>query len=307
MTAAGDALTVRDLRKRYGTLQAVDGISFSVRRGEVFGMLGPNGAGKTTTIEIIEGLRRADSGAVQMLGRDLARDPAAIKERIGVQLQTPTLLPRLSVTELLSLFGSFYARAVPPAELIRMVGLEASRNQLAGTLSGGQAQRLSLALALVNQPELLFLDEPTTGLDPQARANLWELIESVRASGATVLLTTHYMEEAERLCDRVAIVDHGQIVALDSPRQLIAAHFNETAIRIGLDGALHESLSGLPAVTHVEAHTEAVTLFTTDVAATIAALLELARTRERTLTDLLVRSATLEDVFLTLTGRRLRE
>jgi ABC-2 type transport system ATP-binding protein len=227
---ASPAIEVIGLRKRYGAVQAVDGISFTVRRGEVFGMLGPNGAGKTTTVEIIEGLRPADSGRVTVLGLDVARQPRAVKERVGVQLQTPALLPRLTVRELVALFASFYRTARSPDEVIALVGLEESGDRLAGTLSGGQTQRLSLALALVNRPEIVFLDEPTTGLDPQARLSLWGLIERVRAEGTTVVLTTHYMEEAERLCDRVAIIDRGRIVALDAPRALIAAHFQETAI-----------------------------------------------------------------------------
>ena len=309
------AIDVEDLRKRYGAVQAVDGVSFHVERGEVFGMLGPNGAGKTTTIEIVEGLRRADGGRATVLGVDVAARPRAVKERIGVQLQTPSLLPRLTVAELLDLFGSFFARARPVDELVSLVGLEESRGRLAGTLSGGQAQRLSIALALVNRPEVVFLDEPTTGLDPQARVSLWGLIESIRSEGATVVLTTHYLEEAERLCDRVAIVDHGRIVALDTPRRLIDASFNETAIIFRLPSAdmtdtgavdpfLWKHLAG---VRQVERDRDSVSLYSADVPATMAALLAFARERGMTLRDLHVRGATLEDVFLRLTGRRLRE
>ena len=304
---AGPAIEVSALRKRYGAVQAVDGISFSVARGEVFGMLGPNGAGKTTTVEIVAGLRTADSGRVSVLGHDVARRPRAVKERIGVQLQTPTLLPRLTVSELLDLFGSFFSRARPPGELIRLVGLEESRDRPAGTLSGGQAQRLSIALALVNRPEVVFLDEPTTGLDPQARANLWDLIATVRAAGTTVLLTTHYMEEAERLCDRVAIVDHGRIVALDTPRRLIATHFRDTAVIFRLPGAPRDELEQLAGVRQVQVDGDDVTLYSADVPDTMAALLALTRRRGDALTSLHVRGATLEDVFLKLTGRRLRE
>jgi ABC-2 type transport system ATP-binding protein len=285
----------------------VDGISFSVARGEVFGMLGPNGAGKTTTVEIVEGLREPDAGRVSVLGYDVAQHPRAVKERIGIQLQTPSLLPRLTVAELLELFGSFYARSRPADDLIALVGLEESRGRLAGTLSGGQAQRLSVALALVNQPDVIFLDEPTTGLDPQARVNLWDLIETVRAEGITVLLTTHYMEEAERLCDRVAIVDHGRIVALDTPRQLIEANFDETAINFRMAHLDQAALGMLAGVNRVQTDSDDVTLSTADVPATMAALLNLTRTRGAALQNLHVRGATLEDVFLKLTGRRLRE
>ncbi len=309
MTATGDtvAIEVDGLRKRYGDVQAVDGIGFSVRRGEVFGMLGPNGAGKTTTVEIVEGLRTADSGRVTVLGYDVARQPREIKQRIGVQLQSAALLPRLTARELLELFGSFFHNPRPADDLIREVGLEESRDRRAGTLSGGQAQRLSIALALVNRPDVVFLDEPTTGLDPQARVNLWDLIERVRAAGATVLLTTHYMEEAERLCDRVAIVDHGRIVALDTPRGLIEANFPETAVIFRLPNPPTAELGRLAGVRRIAVEGEEVTLYTADVPATMAALLDLVRTRGDALHHLHVRGATLEDVFLKLTGRRLRE
>jgi ABC-2 type transport system ATP-binding protein len=304
MTAAID---VQDLRKRYGDVQAVDGISFTVEQGEVFGMLGPNGAGKTTTVEIVEGLRQADSGRVTVLGRDVAQQTEEVKQRIGVQLQQPALLPRLTVAEILALFGSFFERSRPVGELVRMVGLEESRDRQAGQLSGGQAQRLSVALALVNQPEIVFLDEPTTGLDPQARANLWELIEAIRAEGATILLTTHYMEEAERLCDRVAIVDHGQIVALESPRRLIEANFSETAVIFRMWDAPVAELERLAGVHRAETDDDEVTLYSEDVPATMAGLLAFTRDRGQSLENLYVRGATLEDVFLRLTGRRLRE
>jgi ABC-2 type transport system ATP-binding protein len=301
------AIEAQEISKRYGTVQAVDGISFTVERGEVFGMLGPNGAGKTTTVEIVEGLRTADSGRVTVLGYDVARQTRAVKERIGVQLQQPTLLPRLTAAEVLTLFGSFFERTRPVDELVAMVGLEESRDRLAGDLSGGQAQRLSVALALVNRPEVVFLDEPTTGLDPQARANLWDLIESIRAEGATVLLTTHYMEEAERLCDRVAIVDHGRIVALDAPRQLIDANFSETAIIFRLRAAPTSELERLDGVRRAQTDGDEVTLYSADVPATMAALLAFGREHGERLENLHVRGATLEDVFLRLTGRRLRE
>jgi ABC-2 type transport system ATP-binding protein len=298
------AIEADDLRKRYGNVQAVDGVSFRVERGEVFGMLGPNGAGKTTTIEMVEGLRRPDGGRALVLGYDVVAQPRAVKELIGVQLQTPSLLPRLTVAEVLALFAGFFARARPVDELVALVGLEESRDRPAGKLSGGQAQRLSVALALVNRPEVVFLDEPTTGLDPQARANLWDVIETVRAEGAAVLLTTHYMEEAERLCDRVAIVDGGRIVALDAPRRLIEANFSETAVSFRLRAAPVEALERLAGVRRVEAD---ITLYTADVPAAMAALLAFSESDGERIADLYVRGATLEDVFLRLTGRRLRE
>ncbi|HEV8468434.1 MAG TPA: ABC transporter ATP-binding protein [Candidatus Limnocylindria bacterium] len=214
---------VNDLRKRYGEIQAVRGISFQVEQGEVFGMLGPNGAGKTTTVEILEGLRRADGGSAVVAGVDVFADSSGVKHRIGVQLQASAFPENLTVRETVMFFANCYEVAVDPAILLRSVGLEDREKQRQDTLSGGQRQRLSIATALVNSPQILFLDEPTTGLDPQARRNLWDLIRGIRARGTTVFLTTHYLDEAEVLCDRVAIIDEGRLVALDSPRQLIAA------------------------------------------------------------------------------------
>ena len=216
-------VSVRDLRKRYGPIEAVAGISFDVNEGEVFGLLGPNGAGKTTTVEILEGLRRADSGSAIVAGIDVTRDPAGVKDRIGVQLQSSAFPENFLAREIVELFGIFYDRRVDARALLRSVGLEDRAGQRAEKLSGGQRQRLSIAVAMVNEPRVLFLDEPTTGLDPQARRNLWELIRSIRGRGTTVLLTTHYLEEAEVLCERVAIMDGGRIPALDAPRALIDA------------------------------------------------------------------------------------
>jgi len=213
---------VTDLRKRYGKIEAVRGISFQVEQGEVFGMLGPNGAGKTTTVEILEGLRRADGGSAVVAGIDVFADPSGVKHRIGVQLQASAFPENLTVRETVMFFANCYEVAVDPASLLRSVGLEDREKQRQDTLSGGQRQRLSIATALVNSPQILFLDEPTTGLDPQARRNLWELIRGIRTRGTTVFMTTHYLDEAEVLCDRVAIIDEGRLVALDSPRQLVA-------------------------------------------------------------------------------------
>ena len=214
-------VSVRDLRKRYGAIEAVRGISFDVEQREIFALLGPNGAGKTTTVEILEGLRPADGGSATVAGVDVLRDPAGVKERIGVQLQQSAFPDHYTAREMVDLFAIFYRRRVDALALLRAVGLEDRAGQLSEKMSGGQRQRLSIAVAMVNDPTVLFLDEPTTGLDPQARRNLWDLIRNIRERGTTVLLTTHYMDEAEILCDRVAIMDTGQIVALAPPRELI--------------------------------------------------------------------------------------
>lgn len=214
-------VTVRDLRKSYGSIEAVRGISFDVAEGEIFGLLGPNGAGKTTTVEILEGLRRADSGSAVVAGVEVTRDPRAVKERIGVQLQSSAFPLHLSAREVVELFAICYDRRVDAGALLAAVDLADRAGQLNEKLSGGQRQRLSIATALVNEPTVVFLDEPTTGLDPQARRNLWDLVRRIRDRGTTVFLTTHYMDEAEVLCDRVAIMDAGRILSLDTPRALI--------------------------------------------------------------------------------------
>ncbi|MFW6174436.1 MAG: ABC transporter ATP-binding protein [Chloroflexota bacterium] len=223
---AAAVIRVRDLRKRYGAVQAVDGISFEVRPGEVFGMLGPNGAGKTTTVEIMEGLRVPDSGEVVVAGINVARDPERVKRAIGVQLQSNAFFTNLKLTELLKLFADIYDADPQPRRLLERVDLQDKADSYFSTLSGGQKQRFSIAVALVHQPGIIFLDEPSTGLDPQARRHMWDLIKSLKADGTTVVLTTHYMEEAEELCDRVAIVDRGRIVAIDSPDALVDALLN---------------------------------------------------------------------------------
>jgi ABC-2 type transport system ATP-binding protein len=223
------ALLLRNLRKTYKDVVAVDGLDLDVRTGECFGLLGPNGAGKTTTIEICEGLTEPDSGDVEVLGRRWARDARALRERLGIQLQETQLSDKLTVVETLTLFRSFFSQGPAPDELVALVQLDDKRNARVGTLSGGQKQRLALAVALVGQPELLFLDEPTTGLDPQARRQVWDFIESLRKAGRTLVLTTHYMEEAVRLADRVAIMDHGKVIALGTPAALIASIAGEGA------------------------------------------------------------------------------
>lgn len=303
-------ITVKDLRKRYGETRAVDGVSFSVEPGEVFGLLGPNGAGKTTTVEIVEGLRPADSGEVTVLGVDLRRDPAAIKSRIGVQLQTTGLYPRLTVREVIDLFRTFFPEPTRTTdELIDLVELRDKEKTQSKLLSGGQKQRLSVALALVNRPEIVFLDEPTTGLDPQARRSMWEMIRQIQRDGATVVLTTHYMEEAELLASRVAVMDQGQIIAMDTPDRLISTNFAESAIEFEslVEMPPEGTFRALPAVSRTERDSRRVTLFTGDSMATLSGLTALAEAETIKFNDLRIRRATLEDVFLKLTGKRIRD
>lgn len=309
MGSGQSTITVENLRKYYGKTKAVDGISFEVAEGEIFGMLGPNGAGKSTTIEMVEGLRVADSGSVTVLGYHQPKDANAIKERIGIQLQTTALYPRLTVTEILNLFRSFYeTRATLSAdELIRLVDLDEKRDTRSKQLSGGQKQRLSVALALINDPDLVFLDEPTTGMDPQARRQLWDVVNELRNRGKTILLTTHYMEEAEQLCDRVAIVDHGKIIEQGAPSELVRRYFSDIAIEFQDRGASPESFRQLAGVTSASRENGRVTLYSSDIPRTMAGLLEREDSSDGALRDLSVHSATLEDVFLKLTGRALRD
>ena len=307
-TNGGAVIRASELRKRYGEILAVDGVTFEVMPGEIFGLLGPNGAGKTTTVEILEGLRAPDSGEVHILGLDAARHVQQIKERIGVQLQTAALYPNLTVAEVVQLFASFYRRSRRPTEIIDMLDLGEKRNSLTRNLSGGQQQRLSVALALVNEPELLFLDEPTTGLDPAARRLLWDVVKRLRADGISILLTTHYMEEAEELCDRLAIMDHGHILELGTVDELVSRRFKERSVRFDRIATIDDStLAGLPAVSRVAHENGLVDLYTRDVPATIGGLLALTDERGVEAANLAVRRATLEDVFLDLTGRALRD
>jgi ABC-2 type transport system ATP-binding protein len=309
VTMASDPVVrVRGLTKRYGDIEAVAGIDFDVARGEVFGLLGPNGAGKTTTVEILEGLRAPDGGEVSVLGLDIARDADAIKPRIGVSLQTAAMYPKLTVTELIDLFRSFYPKARPTDELIDALELGERRDAQSQVLSGGQRQRLAVALALVNDPELVFLDEPTTGLDPAARRSLWDLVRSLQADGRSVLLTTHYMEEAEVLCDRIAIMDHGKILEMGTVDELVSKRFQERAVQFDhLDGLSADDLATLPGVSSVKEDDGAVLVYTRDVGPTIGGLLALADSRGLEPKNLGIRRATLEDVFLDLTGRALRD
>ena len=303
------ALSLRALKKRYGDVIAVDGIDLEVRAGECFGLLGPNGAGKTTTIEICEGLTAPDSGEVELLGRRWSDHERELRERLGIQLQDTQLSEKLTVRETLNLFRSFYRQSRPVDEVIAMVQLEEKRDARVGTLSGGQKQRLALACALVGDPELLFLDEPTTGLDPQARRQLWELIDRFRATGRTTLLTTHYMDEAERLCDRVAIMDHGRVIALDTPRALIARICAEHLVEFSLEPGTADAnaLRALPGVSAVRAANGGWQLEVTELHRAVPALLAELERQRVTLSELRTHSATLEDVFVKLTGRHLRD
>ena len=301
-------IRVRGLTKRYGDVQAVDGIDFDVARGEIFGLLGPNGAGKTTTVEILEGLREPDGGEVTVLDVDVTKGADALKPRIGVSLQTAALYPKLTVTELIDLFRSFYPRSRPTDEIIDALELGERRNARSEVLSGGQRQRLAVALALVNEPELVFLDEPTTGLDPAARRSLWDIVRGLKAGGRSVLLTTHYMEEAEILCDRIAIMDHGRILEMGAVEDLISRHFQERTVRFDrLDGLARDELAALPAVTSVKEDAAEVLIYTRDPGRTVGGLLDLADARGVEPQNLAIRRATLEDVFLDLTGRALRD
>jgi ABC-2 type transport system ATP-binding protein len=303
-----DSVTVTELKKYYGPIKAVDGITFTVGQGEVFGMLGPNGAGKTTTVETIIGLTKRDGGEVRVLGLDPARDSRGVKSRIGVQLQTAAMFPRLTVKETIRLYSDFYPRSLRVERTMELVGLQDKANVQTIKLSGGQLQRLSVALALTGDNNLIFLDEPTTGMDPQARHSLWEVICEMRGQGKTIFMTTHYMDEAEKLCDRVAVVDQGKIIALDSPQELIRQHFKERAIEFHRPEIIKtEDFKGLPGIQRVQAEEDSVILYSAEVSKTIPALLKFAEENGAPLNDFSVRTATLEDVFLELTGRRLRE
>ena len=296
--------------KRYGSVVAVNGLDLQVVRGECFGLLGPNGAGKTTTIEILEGLLSADEGAVEVLGQRWDRDADALRPRLGIQLQETQLAEKLTVEETLRLFRSFYPRGRSVAELLEIVELQAKREAWVSKLSGGQKQRLSVACALAGDPELLFLDEPTTGLDPQSRRQLWTVLEQFAARGGTILITTHYMDEAHELCDRVGIMDQGKLIALGTPRELVASLGAEHVVEFALEhGSRVEDgvLAALPGVRDVR-NDEAVThLSTSEVHLTLPALLDTLRDRHQSLSQLGTHSATLEDVFVTLTGWQLRD
>jgi ABC-2 type transport system ATP-binding protein len=300
-------IQVEHLLKAYGPVVAVNDLHFEVYAGEIFGMVGPNGAGKTTTIECIEGLRRPDAGHLRVLGLDPQQDGYALRSRIGVQLQESALPDRLQVWEALDLFASFYPRTIDGETLLEQLGLADKRRAAFAKLSGGQKQRLFIALALINDPELVFFDELTTGLDPQARRAMWDLVRDIRGKGKTVFLNTHFMEEAERLCDRVAIIDHGRLVALDTPENLIRGLGAENRVVFSVDGAFAlESLRSLAGVTRVERLGEQVIVYGQgdQLVASVVNTLTMDGVRFR---DLRTEQPTLEDVFLTLTGREMRD
>ena len=301
-------IEVENLRKHYGDVKAVDGISFKVQAGEIFGFLGPNGAGKTTTIEIIEGYKVADSGRASVLGLDPRRDGYELRERIGLTLQETALYPDLKVGEILRLFASYYRKPTDTDALLEMIGLEEKRGSFIRQLSGGQRQRVVFVLALINDPEVLFLDEPTAGLDPQSRRTIWEWIDLSRKKGKTVFLTTHYIEEAERLCDRVAIVDHGRIIALDTPKRLVAGTEVEQRISFVIDGSLDLTrLETLPGATRAHSDDQGqFTLYAREAQPVLKSLLELSDANGFKLRGLEVEGSNLEDVFIRLTGRRIR-
>jgi len=301
-------LQVENLVKRYGDVEAVRGVSFSVEEGEVFGLLGPNGAGKTTTVEILEGLRDPDSGTLSVCGLNPQTDAHELKHEIGAALQSTALPDKMRVMEALRLFAGFYKRRRSPEELLKRFGLEEKRNAFYNQLSGGQKQRLALAMALVNDPKVLFFDEPTAGLDPQVRREIYDIIEELRRDNKTIVMTTHYIEEAERLCDRVAIVDHGKVIALGTPRELKARSANTTRIEVRLSKpATDGTLKALEGVVDARELDGSYVLHSQRPPKTIVDLVKHLEADNNELVSLEIASPSLEDVFIELTGRRLRD
>jgi ABC-2 type transport system ATP-binding protein len=311
---SGPVISCQGLSKQYtgrgGVVSAVNGIDLVIQHGECFGLLGPNGAGKTTTIEVFEGLLSPTAGSVEILGMRWGKNENELRQNIGISLQETRFTERLTVLETLVLFRSFYRSGNNPAVVMEDVGLSEKADSWVGKLSGGQRQRLAVACALVGNPLLLFLDEPTTGLDPQSRRHLWEIIHRMQGEGRTVLLTTHYMDEAERLCNRVAIIDHGKIIALGSPAELITGLGGEHIIELTLangDNALESELTTLPAVKEAHINGNGIALTVAEPHIAIPALLQHLQLRNLQLTGLSTRHASLEDVFVNLTGRHLRD
>jgi ABC-2 type transport system ATP-binding protein len=305
MTAA---VEVSDLVKRYGAVEAVRGLSFSVASGEIVGLLGPNGAGKTSALECVIGLRQADGGTIRVCGIDARQDQTAMRERIGVQLQATALPEQMRVREAITLFASFYRRSVAPATLIDRFSLGEKVDAPFASLSGGQKQRLGLALALVNDPEVLFLDEPTAAMDPQARRELHDSIRALKQAGRSVLLTTHYIEEAEELCDRVVIVDHGKVIAAGTPSELIARSSGVTRVVCTTDRPLDRAaLAALEGASAVEVDGVLARISSRAINHTVIALVHHLESSGAMLVDLQIRKPSLEDVFIELTGRRLRD
>jgi ABC-2 type transport system ATP-binding protein len=301
-------LQVQDLVKRYGDVEAVRGVSFNVEEGEVFGLLGPNGAGKTSTIEILEGLRTLDSGRVSVCGLDPQRQSAALKHKIGAALQSTSLPDKLRVMEALRLFASFYKRGRKPEELLKRFGLEEKRNTFYNHLSGGQKQRLALAMALINDPQVLFFDEPTAGLDPQVRREIYDVIEELKKEKKTIVITTHYIEEAERLCDRVAIIDHGKVMALGTPHELKQNSADTTRVEVRLaKPETVEALRKLDGVVEAREMEGAYVLHCRRAAPAIVSLVKHLEAQGNELAGLEIAAPSLEDVFIEMTGRRLRD
>jgi ABC-2 type transport system ATP-binding protein len=299
---------VDNISKSFGSLKAVDALSFEVYRGEIFGLLGPNGAGKTTTLTIIEGLRSADAGSVGVLGMEISTDAPAIKARIGVQLQSTSLLPDLEAIEQVMLFSRLYAKPFDLSgaqSLLERFDLGEKARSRPGKLSGGQEKRLAIALALINDPEIILLDEPTTGLDPQSRRMLWRFIRDLQVQGRTIVLTTHYMEEAEALCDRVGIIDHGSLLALDTPVHLIDQLEGLSTISTSAPMSL-DSVREIPGVVEVNSDGEVIHVQSRDVVLTLEGLLGQSKRLGVSLGNLHIRQPSLEDVFLQLTGRTIR-
>ena len=303
------ALRCVGLVKRYPDVVAVNGIDLEVRMGECFGLLGPNGAGKTTTVEIFEGLTKPDGGMVELFGMSWGTGhDRALRNRFGVQLQETQLAEKLTVQETIRLFRSFYTRGRDVESIIKLVELEEKRDSRVGKLSGGQKQRLAIACALTGNPDLLFLDEPTTGLDPQARLKLWDIVEQFRAGGGSIVLTTHYMEEAARLCDRVGVMDHGRVIALGTPSELIASLGADQIVEFSIKGETNEqALENLQGVRGVRATKDGFALTVSDIAQALPALLAEIERQRAELVTLTTHQATLEDVFVSLTGRMLRD
>jgi ABC-2 type transport system ATP-binding protein len=309
MNSSSPAISVQGLKKSYGEVQAVKGIDFEIQPGEVFGLLGPNGAGKTTTVEILEGLRPRTGGEVTVLGFDPDRQRQQLKDRIGVCLQATNLPGKIRVREAMQVFASFYSRNVDLNKLLQRLQLEDKRDAFYETLSGGQKQRLALALALINDPQLVFLDEPTTGLDPQVRVEIHKLLEELKREHRTILMTTHYIEEAERLCDRVAIVDEGRIIALDTPARLQQQSKNASSIVVTCATAFPESLPAWAEGTHsaLDSSGKTLTVNSRHPAATLVDLVKWIDQHGLELTDVSLKQPSLEDVFIELTGKKLRE
>ncbi len=301
-------IEVEDLKKHYGQVKAVDGVSFYVERGQVFTLLGPNGAGKTTIVEILEGLKEPDEGRLQILGRECKKIDSDLKDKMGVLLQETQFLRGLRVIEVLNMFASFFSKSLPSEDILATVALQEKATSLVENLSGGQRQRLAMGLAIINDPEIIFMDEPTTGLDPQARHSIWELIEELKKEQKTIFLTTHYMEEAEKLSDFVYIMDHGKIIARGTPRTLIDQLQQENVIEFSRENFSDDLLQELQEIfPQLSVKDDYIAIFVQDLVAPFSQLIEWSRGKSLEFKDLMFRRPNLEDVFLTLTGKGLRD